>query len=84
MLCFDPVVYQDLFATLQFLMLQVLTEHSDEVWFVQFSNNGKYLASSSSDRTAIIWTVCHTLLLAVSSVLKIMLKFYDCDCIINI
>ncbi|KAJ8899164.1 hypothetical protein K2173_011951 [Erythroxylum novogranatense] len=34
---------------------QILTEHKDEVWFVQFSNNGEYLASSSSDCTAIIW-----------------------------
>lgn len=37
--------------------LQILTEHKNEVWFVQFSNNGNYLASSSSDCTAIIWQV---------------------------
>ncbi|XP_038897917.1 WD repeat-containing protein 26 homolog isoform X2 [Benincasa hispida] len=37
--------------------LQVLQDHSDEVWFLQFSHNGKYLASSSSDRSAIIWEV---------------------------
>ncbi|CAA6662433.1 unnamed protein product [Spirodela intermedia] len=36
---------------------QILHAHQDEVWFVQFSNNGKYLASSSSDRSAIIWEV---------------------------
>ncbi|OAY64627.1 WD repeat-containing protein 26 [Ananas comosus] len=36
---------------------QILCDHTDEVWFVQFSNNGKFLASSSSDCTAIIWTV---------------------------
>ncbi|XP_073009680.1 WD repeat-containing protein 26 homolog [Typha latifolia] len=36
---------------------QVLQAHSDEVWFLQFSNNGKYLASSSNDKTAIIWEV---------------------------
>ncbi|GAB4830133.1 hypothetical protein Ancab_019775 [Ancistrocladus abbreviatus] len=34
---------------------EVLTEHKNEVWFVQFSNNGEYLASSSSDCAAIIW-----------------------------
>jgi WD40 repeat protein len=38
-------------------LLQILTEHKNEVWFVQFSNNGDYLASSSSDCTAIIWKV---------------------------
>ncbi|XP_015892142.3 WD repeat-containing protein WDS homolog isoform X1 [Ziziphus jujuba] len=37
--------------------VQILTEHINEVWFVQFSNNGDYLASSSSDCTAIIWKV---------------------------
>lgn len=37
--------------------MQILHAHQDEVWFVQFSNNGKYLASSSNDRSAIIWEV---------------------------
>ncbi|KAI3465567.1 hypothetical protein Pfo_022230 [Paulownia fortunei] len=37
--------------------LQVLQEHSDEVWFLQFSHNGKYLASSSGDCLVIIWEV---------------------------
>ncbi|KAG1327633.1 WD repeat-containing protein 26 [Cocos nucifera] len=37
--------------------IKVLQAHHDEVWFLQFSNNGKYLASSSNDRSAIIWEV---------------------------
>ncbi|RWV93279.1 hypothetical protein GW17_00044280 [Ensete ventricosum] len=37
--------------------LGVLQEHHDEVWFLQFSNQGKYLASSSNDKSAIIWEV---------------------------
>ncbi|GMH02541.1 hypothetical protein Nepgr_004380 [Nepenthes gracilis] len=37
--------------------VQILFDHKNEVWFVQFSNNGEYLASSSSDCTAIIWKV---------------------------
>ncbi|OIW21333.1 hypothetical protein TanjilG_32424 [Lupinus angustifolius] len=36
---------------------QILAGHRNEVWFVQFSNNGEYLASSSNDCTAIIWKV---------------------------
>ncbi|KAF6147288.1 hypothetical protein GIB67_009771 [Kingdonia uniflora] len=35
--------------------LQVLQAHRGEVWFLQFSHNGKFLASSSNDRSAIIW-----------------------------
>ncbi|KAI4350292.1 hypothetical protein L6164_004760 [Bauhinia variegata] len=37
--------------------IQILSEHKHEVWFVQFSNSGQYLASSSYDCTAIIWKV---------------------------
>ncbi|XVF14444.1 hypothetical protein REPUB_Repub09cG0060700 [Reevesia pubescens] len=37
--------------------LQILQAHTDEVWFLQFSHNGKFLASSSYDRSAIIWEV---------------------------
>ncbi|KAA8538957.1 hypothetical protein F0562_025649 [Nyssa sinensis] len=37
--------------------VQILWDHKDEVWFVKFSNNGKYLASSSRDGKVIIWEV---------------------------
>uniref|UniRef100_A0A2N9G4W9 CTLH domain-containing protein n=1 Tax=Fagus sylvatica TaxID=28930 RepID=A0A2N9G4W9_FAGSY len=37
--------------------LQILQAHTDEVWFLEFSHNGKYLASSSKDQSAIIWEV---------------------------
>ncbi|KAF3666416.1 Transducin family protein / WD-40 repeat family protein isoform 2 [Capsicum annuum] len=37
------------------LTMQILREHKDEVWFLQFSHNGKYLASSSRDGSVIIW-----------------------------
>ncbi|KAJ3220286.1 hypothetical protein HDU67_003301 [Dinochytrium kinnereticum] len=36
--------------------LHVLEEHSDEVWFLSFSNAGRYLASASKDASAIIWS----------------------------
>jgi len=32
-----------------------LTDHLDEVWFVQFSHDGKRLASASKDQTVRIW-----------------------------
>ncbi|KAJ7550733.1 hypothetical protein O6H91_07G115000 [Diphasiastrum complanatum] len=37
--------------------LQVLEVHENEVWFLQFSHDGKYLASASKDCTAVIWEV---------------------------
>ncbi|CAN8267672.1 unnamed protein product [Cochlearia groenlandica] len=37
--------------------VQILMAHKNEVWFVQFSDSGKYLATASSDCTAIIWKV---------------------------
>ena len=56
---------------------QVLDDHRDEVWHLQFSHDGTKLASASKDGTAIIWEIsglrdlrplhvldCHTLPLA--------------------
>ncbi|KAL8150646.1 hypothetical protein V2J09_020454 [Rumex salicifolius] len=37
--------------------LQILQGHNDEVWYLQFSHNGKYLASASKDESTIIWEV---------------------------
>lgn len=35
----------------------VLGGHTDEVWRVEFSHNGHYLATASCDSTVQIWTV---------------------------
>ncbi|PVV00532.1 hypothetical protein BB560_005081 [Smittium megazygosporum] len=35
--------------------IYTLKDHTDEVWFVAFSHNGKFLASGSKDKSIIIW-----------------------------
>ncbi|PCH37796.1 WD40 repeat-like protein [Wolfiporia cocos MD-104 SS10] len=37
----------------------ILGMHTDEVWNMEWSHNGQYLASASKDKTAIIWQVEH-------------------------
>ncbi|KAI3698320.1 hypothetical protein L2E82_41779 [Cichorium intybus] len=35
----------------------ILQKYHNEVWYVQFSQNGKYLVPSLSDNSAIIWEI---------------------------
>ncbi|ORZ09864.1 WD40-repeat-containing domain protein [Absidia repens] len=35
--------------------ISILTDHTDEVWHVAYSHNGRYLASASKDSSCIIW-----------------------------
>mmetsp|Transcript_35390 Transcript_35390/g.87958 ORF Transcript_35390/g.87958 Transcript_35390/m.87958 type:complete len:620 (-) Transcript_35390:32-1891(-) len=42
-------------GTLPTHCVATLDEHTDEVWFVAISHNGRYIASSSKDKTVIIW-----------------------------
>jgi WD40 repeat protein len=39
--------------------LETLQDHDNEVWYLAFSNNGKYLATASADRTVIIYDVAN-------------------------
>ncbi|KAG0042243.1 hypothetical protein BGZ83_000735 [Gryganskiella cystojenkinii] len=36
---------------------KVLDNHTDEVWFIAFSHDGRYLASASADSRVIIWNM---------------------------
>ena len=35
----------------------ILAEHTNEVWVLEWSNNGKYLASGSADTSVIVWKI---------------------------
>ncbi|CEG62983.1 hypothetical protein RMATCC62417_00203 [Rhizopus microsporus] len=48
----DHVCDRDVFPS---HMIKVLHGHIDEIWHVAYSNNGKYLASVSKDKSCIIW-----------------------------
>ncbi|RDX46846.1 WD40 repeat-like protein [Lentinus brumalis] len=50
----DHVCDRNAFPRVTTTILQV---HSDEVWNLEWSHNGRYLATASKDKTAIIWRV---------------------------
>lgn len=39
------------------LTTAILEVHNDEVWNIEFSHDGKFLASASKDKTVIIWRI---------------------------
>ena len=45
-------------------------EHTEEVWHVQFSHNGRWLASASRDASAVVWEVTPQRLLVKRHVLR--------------
>ena len=50
----DHTCDTDLFPRITTTILQV---HTDEVWSLEWSHNGKFLASASKDKSVIIWSV---------------------------
>ena len=50
----DHTCDTDLFPRVTTAILQV---HTDEVWSLEWSHNGKFLASASKDKSVIIWSV---------------------------
>ncbi|KDQ07069.1 hypothetical protein BOTBODRAFT_120606 [Botryobasidium botryosum FD-172 SS1] len=39
------------------LTTYILAEHADEVWHIKWSHDGRYLASASKDKSAIVWRI---------------------------
>ncbi len=50
----DHTCDTDLFPRITTAILQV---HTDEVWSLEWSHNGKFLASASKDKSVIVWSV---------------------------
>jgi WD repeat-containing protein 26 len=56
----SPSLFYDHTCDRKFLptqRLETLSYHENEVWYLAFSNNGKYLATASADRTVYIFDV---------------------------
>lgn len=49
----------------------ILEVHTDEVWNIEWSHDGMYLASASKDKSAIIWKIGASQFLA-------QIKFHSC------
>ncbi|TFY66673.1 hypothetical protein EVG20_g4410 [Dentipellis fragilis] len=50
----DHHCHQDMFPRTTTAILEV---HTDEVWNLEWSHNGRWLASASKDKTVIIWSI---------------------------
>lgn len=50
----DHTCDTDLFPRITTTILQV---HTDEVWSLEWSHSGKFLASASKDKSVIVWSV---------------------------
>jgi WD40 repeat protein len=55
----------------------ILEVHSDEVWGVDWSHDGVYLASASRDKTVIIWRIGVRLLSAQVAIFLIGFPLYS-------
>ncbi|KAL1406407.1 hypothetical protein Q8F55_008106 [Vanrija albida] len=57
----DPVsLYTDhqcVSGTFPSVTTHILADHTDEVWRIEWSPNGNYLASASKDKTVVIWAL---------------------------
>ena len=54
----------------------ILDEHKDEVWYIEWSHDGNYIATASKDRTAVIWHIGVRLVLCRVSVCTLKAETY--------
>jgi WD40 repeat protein len=53
----NSALYMDRQCAFPRITTTILEAHTDEVWNMEWSHDGAYLASASKDKTAIIWRI---------------------------
>jgi WD40 repeat protein len=77
----DHTCDTNLFPRITTTILQV---HTDEVWSLEWSHSGKFLASASKDKSVIVWSVGVSIFPTAECVQLLLIRCFICHSLIQI
>jgi WD40 repeat protein len=77
----DHTCDTNLFPRITTTILQV---HTDEVWSLEWSHSGKFLASASKDKSVIVWSVGVSIFPTAECVQLLLIRCFTCHSLIQI